>query len=191
MSVGIYGTVRPADVNINDIEIFYTYMGDRELPSDEVYTLNPSDVLTYKYLPTDNQIVGEENLLSGMYDLTLPASKFSQLGVYNVYIKPKNIRKEIIDCNVLAAIPSVNGIVINFDDLSEELTINNALQGFRIEYINDDGSKLRNVVRYVVTSNRVVPVTQNIGDNNQSTVRYRFDDSGTLLFLQLTPSSAS
>ena len=68
---------------------------------------------------------------------------------------------------------------------------NNALQGYRIEYISDDGTKLRNVVRYVVTSNKVVPIVQNVGNTNQKATRYRFDDVGTLLFLQLTPSSSS
>jgi len=50
---------------------------------------------------------------------------------------------------------------------------------------------LRNVVRYVVTSNKVSVSTENVGNTTQKAQRYRFDDSGTQLFLQLTPSSAS
>jgi hypothetical protein len=57
--------------------------------------------------------------------------------------------------------------------------------------VNSDGTKLRNVVRYVVTSNKVVPVSENVGNTSQRAIRYRFDDSGTLMFLQVTPSSSS
>ena len=75
--------------------------------------------------------------------------------------------------------------------MPENLKANNALQGFKIEYLNSDGTKLRNTVRYVVTANKVVPVSENVGNTSQKAVRYRFDDSGTLMFLQLTPSSSS
>ena len=50
---------------------------------------------------------------------------------------------------------------------------------------------MRNVTRYVVTANKVVPVSTNVGTTSQRAIRYRYDDSGTLLFLQLTPSSAT
>jgi hypothetical protein len=65
------------------------------------------------------------------------------------------------------------------------------MQGYRIEYVNSDGSKMRNTVRYVVTSNRVSAINENVGNTNQKAIRYRFDDAGTQIFLQLTPSSAS
>jgi len=81
--------------------------------------------------------------------------------------------------------------VLDTNDLPVELTTNGALDGYRIEYINADGTKLRNTVRYVVTSNKAIPVTENIGNTSQTAVRYRFDDSGSLLFLQVTPASAS
>jgi hypothetical protein len=96
-----------------------------------------------------------------------------------------------MDCSVLSSLPSVKGIVVNMNDLPSELQGNNALQGYRIEYINSNGTKLRNVVRYVVTSNKVVPINENIGNTNQVSTRYAFNDSGTLIFLQLTPSSSS
>ena len=65
------------------------------------------------------------------------------------------------------------------------------LQGYRIEYIDSDNNKIRNIVRYIVTSNLVVPVTENVGNTSQKATRYRFDDTGTLLFVQVTPSSSS
>jgi len=190
VSVGTYGTIRPADVAIDDIEMYYTYIPNRETSSDEVLKLNASDVLSYNFLPEDEQIDGNENILEGLYNLTLPASIFNQLGIYTIYLRPKVEYTVIVDCSVLSSLPSVKGIVLDSTLLPVKLRANNALQGYKIEYINDDGTKLRNVSRYVVSANKVVPVSQNVGTTSQRAIRYRFDDSGTLLFLQLTPSSS-
>lgn len=191
MAVGTYGNSRPADIATADLDMFYTFSPSREDNSNEVFRLNPDDLLEQLLLPSDEQVSGQENLLGGMYNLSLPATIFNQLGYYTIYIRPKEHRTTIVDCGVLSALPSVKGIVLNANALPTELTANNALQGYRIEYINSDGTKLRNTVRYVVTSNKVIPVTENIGNTSQTAVRYRFDDSGTLIFLQLTPSSSS
>ena len=154
--------------------------------------LNSSDLLSYNYLPEDEQVSLSENLLEGLYNLRLPASVFGQLGLYTIYLKPKKFNTVIVDCSVLSSLPSVKGIVLDANELSEGLRANNALQGYRIEYIDPDtDNKIRNVVRYVVTANKVVPVTENVGNTSQKATRYRFDDSGTLMFLQLTPSSSS
>lgn len=191
MSIGTYGNVRPSDVSVNDVEMFYNYTPNRETETTDMFRLTTNDVLSDIKLPNDEQTEGEENILEGLYNMTLPATIFNQLGIYTIYVKPKQIRTSIVDCGVLSSLPTVKGIVLDANALDTELTANNALQGYRIEYINDDGTKLRNVVRFVVTSNRVVPVTENVGNTSQKAVRYRFDDSGNLLFLQLTPSSAS
>ncbi|MFW6219449.1 MAG: hypothetical protein ACOC33_01145 [bacterium] len=191
MSVGNYGTIRPSDVEIEDIDIFYTYTPNRETNTSTVNRISSSEVLSYNTLPTDEQINGNENLLEGLYNLRLPSSVFNQLGIYNIYLRPRVITLSIIDCSVLSSLPTVKGLVIDMNELPENLRANNALQGYKIEYINNDGTKLRNVVRYVVTSNKVVPVSQNVGNTSQRAIRYRFDDAGTKLFLQVTPSSAS
>jgi len=191
MATGIYGTVRSADVNIDDIDIYYNFTPSRQISNDVIYKLNAEELLQYCYLPEDEQIDGYENLLEGLYNLRLPASTFNQLGIYTIYIKPKIITATVVDCSVLSALPSVKGIVVDINLLPEALRANNGLQGYRIEYINADGTKLRNVVRYVVTSNKVVPVSENIGNTTQKAIRYRFDDAGTLMFLQVTPSSSS
>jgi hypothetical protein len=192
MAVGIFGTIRPSDVSIDDIDIYYNYTPNREASNNTIYKLNSSELLTYNYLPTDEQLAGNENLLEGLYNLRLPASVFSQLGIYTIYIKPKKVTTIIIDCSVLSSLPSVKGIVLDSNDLPENLKANNALQGYRIEYIDSTtNNKIRNVVRYVVTSNKVSVVEGNVGNTSQKTVRYKFDDSSSLLFLQLTPSSSS
>jgi hypothetical protein len=193
MAIGTYGTVRPADVNIEDINMFYNYSPNRQTSNDVMYGLNPTELLSYTYLPNDdpNVIAGNENLLEGLYNLRLPASIFNQLGIYTIYIKPKVTVTTIIDCSVLSALPTVKGIVIDMNTLPSAMRANNALQGYRIEYLDTDGNKMRNVVRYVVTSNKVTVTTENVGNTNQKATRYRFDDAGSLIFLQLTPSSSS
>jgi len=194
MAIGNYGIVRPSDVDVNNINVYYNYTPNRETLTPEIYSLNANEVLTYNYLPADEQLVAvnaNANILEGLYNLLLPATVFNQLGIYTIYLKPKVIPTVVIDCSVLSSLPSVKGIVIDMNSIPSNLQGNNALQGFRIEYLNSDGTKLRNVVRYVVTSNKVVPVSENVGNTSQKAIRYRFDDSGTLIFLQLTPSSSS
>lgn len=193
MAIGIIGVTRASDVNISDIDMYYNYMPDRQTLNDVVYPLTATELLTEISLPTDdpNAIVGNENLLEGLYNLKLPATTFNALGIYTIYIKPKLITTVIVDCSVLSALPTIKGILVDINSLPENLKVNNAMQGYRIEYLNDDGTKMRNTVRFVVTSNKVVPVSENVGNTSQKAVRYRFDDTGTLMFLQLTPSSSS
>ena len=198
MAIGNFGITRPADVDINDIDVYYNYTPNRETSNNTIIRLEASEILSYCYLPEDDENFNEDfeenpngNILEGMYDLTLPSEIFDELGIYTIYIKPRMLTVEIRDCGVLSSLPTVKGIVINVNDVSDDLQPNNALQGYRIEYLDDDGGKLRNVVRYVTTSNRVSPISDNIGNTSQKAVRYRFDDAGTLLFLQVTPSSSS
>jgi hypothetical protein len=194
MGIGVYGVTRPSDVNVDDIDIYYNYTPNRYTENNIIYKVSDkdkTDMISYNYLPDDEQINGNENILEGLYNLKLPATTFNQLGIYTIYIKPKSITLSIIDCSVLSSLPTVKGIVINSSDLTDSLKANNALQGFRIEYINDDGTKSRNTVRYVVTSNKVSPVKDNDGTSSQKSTRYRFDDAGSLIFLQLSPSSSS
>lgn len=194
MAIGTYGIVRPADVSIDDIDIYYNYTPNRQTVNDEILRLTTSEVLSYNYLPDEEQIFEEgvdKNILEGLYSLRLPASIFNQLGIYTIYFRPKKITATIVDCSVLSSLPTVKGIVLDSNSLPTNLRAPNALQGYRVEYINSDGTKRRNVVRFVVTSNKAVPVSENVGNTQQKAIRYRFDDAGTLIFLQLTPSSSS
>jgi hypothetical protein len=202
MGVGLYGVTRSADVNIEDIDMYYNYAPDRQTNKTDIIPLTATELLSYLYLPStdpnyipviDPSLTENSNVLEGLYNLRLPAAIFNQLGIYTIYIKPKLIMTTIVDCGVLSSLPTVNGIVIDLSTtpLPDNLKANNALQGFKIEYLNSDNTKMRNTVRYVVTSNKVVPVSENVGNTSQKAVRYRFDESGTLMFLQLTPSSSS
>ena len=191
MATGVYGTIRPSDVSVDEIEMYYNYIPDRNTSNNDMFILDPEEVLEYCYLPDDDPNIGSTSLLEGLYDLTIPAETFNKTGIYTIFMRPKMYSVTIVDCSVLSSLPTVKGIVINSADLSEELRTNNSLQGFRIEYVNADGTKLRNTVRHVVTSNKVSITTENIGNSSQKAQRYRFDDAGTQIFLQLTPSSAS
>jgi len=202
MGVGIVGINRSADVSIEDIDMYYNYTPNRQTNNTDYIKLNSVELLSYAYLPATDpnaipvanpSLAENTNVLEGLYNLRLPATIFNQLGIYTIYMKPKLILSTIVDCGVLSSLPTINGIVIDLSttQLPDNLKANNALQGFKIEYLNSDGTKLRNTVRYVVTANKVVPVSENVGNTSQKAVRYRFDDSGTLMFLQLTPSSSS
>ena len=171
--------------------MYYSYSPNRETAAATIYPLNSEELLSYNYLPTDEQISNTENILEGLYTMQLPATIFNQLGIYTIYLKPKAINVTIADCGVLSSLPTVRGIVIDGNTIDSDLTVNNALQGYKIEYIDSDGTKLRNTTRFVVTSNKVSPVQENVGNTSQKATRYRFDDTSTLIFLQLTPSSSS
>lgn len=193
MSTGIYGTVRPSDVSVNDMDMFYSYSADRNTKNTNLLRLNPSDFISEHTLLSDS-ILNYNNggvLIEGLYNLTLPATTFNNIGIYNIFIKPKTFQSKITDCGVLSAAPSVKGIVVALDSVNG-LTANNALQGYKVEYVDPTTNlKVRDVVRYIVTSNKVSSVNENVGSTSQVTTRYKYNDNGNLLFLQLTPSSAS
>ena len=45
MATGNYGTIRPADVSVDDVEILYSYTPNRELiTSVELLSLDPAEV---------------------------------------------------------------------------------------------------------------------------------------------------
>jgi len=191
MAVGVYGSNRESDINISDIEIYYNFSPSRENFSTEFFSLDPTEVLTELQLPTTQQLPGRENLLAGLLTCKLPANIFNAVGFYTLYIRPKSLYINILDCGVLSSLPTIKGIVIDGNQIDSKLRSNNSLVGYYVTYINSDGTKLRNVSRVIVSSNKVIPISGNIGTTSSRSIRYSFDDSGNLIFLQLTPSSSS
>ena len=142
MATGNYGTIRPSDVGINDVDIFYTYTPNRETPPTiDVQRLNATNVLTPLLHP--DGVNGNLPVLGGLYNLTLPASNFSAKGFYTIVIRPKEVRMKITDCGVLSAFPNIKGLVFDKATLPNELTSNNALVGYRVEYFDDSGNKIK------------------------------------------------
>jgi hypothetical protein len=192
MATGNYGTIRPADVSIDDVEIFYSYTPNREsLTTVELQSLDPAQVLIPANNPNNvNEIFG------GLYTLKLPTSVFGSKGFYSIVIRPKQIRTTIQDCGVLIDNQDVKGIVFDINQIPLELQNrfeNGNLVGYRIEYIKEQTGtgqdKIQNLFRIITSNNRALPISQNQGNTNASQA-YTFNDNSTSLFCTVSPSSA-
>lgn len=199
MATGIYGITRGADVTPNDVEIFYHFTPNRAVTGNQtLLKLNPNEVLIKMDNPnkTQSNISGFE-LFGGMYTLKLPTATFGLKGIYTIMIKPVEIRTKIVDVGVLSAFPDTIGVIFDLASIPQNFLTkfeNNALVGYRIEYLNSSPSadaKINNFFRLVTSNNRAEPVNQNLTNSNQKAIRYRFNDNSTLTFCTLTPSSAS
>jgi hypothetical protein len=148
MATGTYGTIRPADVSPEDVEIILNYTPTRDETDNFVLTkLDSLSILRPYY---NNDTTGVNNgieILGGLYNLRLPAEQFNRIGIYTVFIRPVQIRTTILDCGILSALPNVKGLVIDLNFVPNEFRnkfTNQGLVGFRVEYLNTDGSKIPN-----------------------------------------------
>ena len=195
MATGTYGTIRPADVSPDDVEVIVNYTPSRDDTNNFTLTkLNSKNVLKPYFNNTSTGVNNGIELLGGLYSLKLPADQFNKIGIYTIYIRPSVIRTSILDCGVLAALPNVRGLVIDLNAVPSEYRnkfVNQGLVGFRIEYLNSDGTKIPNFFRIITSSFFCEPVIQNLTNTSQKAVRYRYSDTNTnLVFCTLTPSSA-
>lgn len=195
MATGNYGTIRSADVSPDDVEIILNYTPSRDETNNFVLTkLNASQILRPYF--HNNQTGGNANVevLGGLYNLQLPADRFNQLGIYTLYIRPAEIRTRITDCGILSALPNVKGIVIDVNNVPSQYRnkfINQGLVGFRVEYLNPDGSKIPNFFRIVTSSFYCEPVIENLTNTSQKAIRYRYvETASNLMFCTLSPSSS-
>lgn len=192
MATGNYGTVRPADVSVDDVEILYSFSQTRETrTNDELKSLNPSEIL----VPASNPNNSSE-ILGGLYTLKLPTSIFGSKGFYSVIIRPKQIRTRIQDCSVLVDNQDIRGLVFDINQIPIEMQSkfeNGNLVGYRIEYLKQQTGtgqdKIQNLFRIITSNNRALPITQSKGNSN-ATVSYTFNDNSTSVFCTVTPSSA-
>lgn len=192
-----YGTIRPADITAQDVEIFVHYTERRDDPGSATLTrLDPIEVL----IPINNPNNPDPNkfeLMGGLYTLKLPVAEFSEKGYYTVIIKPLEIRTRIIDCGVLSAFPDRKGLVFDtatIDNAVVNRFENGSLEGYRIEYIttnpNINERKISNFFTIITSNNKAEPVNQNLSNTNQKAIRYRFNDNSSLVFATVTPNSA-
>jgi len=194
MATGTYGTIRPADVSPEDVEIILNYTPSRDETNNFVLTKLDAKTLLRPYFNNDSTGGSSVEVLGGLYNLTLPSDQFNKLGIYTLYIRPAQIRTTILDCGVLSSLPNVRGLVIDLNSVPSEYRnkfINQGLVGFRIEYLNTDGSKIPNFFRIITSSFFCEPVVQNLTNTSQKAIRYRYTENNTnLVFCTLSPSSA-
>ena len=194
MATGNYGTIRPADVSPEDVQIVMVYTESRDDTQNfTLTTLNSQDVLR-PYFNNANTGGSPVEILGGLYNLKLPADQFTKLGIYTLMIRPAEIRTIITDCGVLSSLPNVKGIIIDLNNVSAEYKnkfVNQGLVGFRVEYLNPDGTKIPNFFRIITSSFYCEPVVQNLTNTIQKSIRYRYVEGATnLLFCTVSPSSS-
>jgi len=195
VATGNYGTIRSADVSPDDVEIILNYTPSRDETDNFVLTkLDAKSILRpYFHNATTGGNSGVE-ILGGLYNLKLPADQFNKLGIYTLYIRPAEIRTKITDCGVLSSLPNVKGIVVDLNNVPSQYRnkfVNQGLIGFRVEYLNSDGTKIPNFFRIITSSFYCEPVVQNLTNTSQKAIRYRYVEStSNLFFCTLSPSSS-
>jgi len=195
MAIGSYGTIRPSDVSPADVDIILNYTPTRDVTDQFVLTkLDAQTILRPYFANSETGGNAGVEVLGGLYNLTLPANQFNALGIYTLYIRPAEIRTVISDCGVLSSLPNVKGIVIDISDVPTQYQnkfVPQGLVGFRVEYLNPDGSKIPNFFRIVTSSFFCEPVVTNEVNTTQKAIRYRYvDGDSNLIFLTLSPSSS-
>lgn len=193
MANGVYGTKKPALVTPSDVDIYYYYRPSRnsEATGFENFKKLDSNLLANTKAPLSDDT--DISVLPGMYDMRLPLNIFGKVGIYTIYIKPKEVYGKITDVSTLAAYPNISGIVLDSTDFvggNNSMFVNGALQGYRVEFF-DEGKQNRNGEYRIITSNnKCEPVAQNMNDSTAKGIRYRFNDSSNLVFCTVTPSMA-
>jgi hypothetical protein len=195
MATGTYGTIRPADVSPEDVEIILNYTPSRDETSNFLLTkLDAPSILRPYFNNSDTGGNPDVEILGGLYNLKLPADVFNRIGIYTLMIRPAQIRTTILDCGVLSALPNVRGIVIDLNSVPSQFRnkfINQGLVGFRVEYLNSDGTKIPNFFRIITSSFFCEPVVQNLSNTSAKAIRYRYTDNNTnIIFCTLSPSSS-
>ena len=195
MSTGAYGQTIPSRIKNSDVDIYYAYHETRTSDSVEnaVFKKLPSSILTDVLYDGENDSV--DNVLEGLYNLKLPLEYFNRKGFYTVYIKPREIPAVIADVSSLTSFPNVRGIVIDSNDTSidedfrNKIHDNNALVGYRIIFLNDNGNR-EDYYRLVTSNNRCEPVVESSNESGNKSYTYRYNETSSLSFLTLTPSVA-
>ena len=194
-----YGNVKSAFINPQkDVEIFYHYRPT--LNSEDVSYKNfkkiedVSSVFTTVEIEDSAKNANGEPfpnaILPGIYNLSLPVNIFGRKGFYTVFIRPKEIYCTITDVGALGAYPDVRGIILDMNNIDNDRAMfgNDNLVGYRIEYL-DTNLERQDYYRLITSNNFAEPITQNLTSSNTNSNAYRFNESGSLVFLTLSPST--
>ncbi len=177
------------------MEIILNYTPSRDETENFILTKLDAPSILRPYF-NNSSTGGNPNIeiLGGLYNLRLPADQFNRIGIYTLLIRPAQIRCTILDCGVLSALPNVKGIIIDLNSVPSQFRnkfVTQGLVGFRVEYLNSDGTKIPNFFRVITSSFYCEPVIQNLTNTLQKAIRYRYVDNNTnLIFCTLSPSSS-
>lgn len=181
MSNGVFGSVRPANIDIfKDVDIFYTFRPTRGETDPDFKGFkkvsNPSE-----WLASAKDVSNSTPMdINGLYSLKLPVNIFNKKGFYTIYITPKKETITIVDVNVLAAYPDVRGIVFRRGNDLADLD----LTGYRIELPNGES-------RLIKSCNPCEPIIVNTGDGYPKSTRYNLNVSTSdLVFCTVSPSTS-
>lgn len=180
-----YGIVKPSIITVDDVDIFYNYRPYRNSEEEEYATWKRLDANQVFSSSTLDEAIFSDTRLPGMYNLKLPASVFGNKGYYTVYITPKEIRCTIKDVGTLLAYPDIRGLIIDTDAVTGGMSLfsDDNLTGYRVEYFeSDNDGKKRQQYHRIVTSSNLCEVV--------SSHQYRFNNSSSLSFVTVTPSTA-
>jgi hypothetical protein len=196
MALGTYGITRPADMSPEDVEIIMIYTPTRDYTATPVIKKLDATQLLTPYFNNTNTGGNTNEILGGMYNLRLPSTDFNQLGIYSLMIRPAQIKTTLTDCGVLSTLPTVKGLIVDTNNVPASFRSrfnSQGLVGYRVEYLNNDGTKIPNFYRIVTSSFYVDTVAAQPTLGNVNTVRYRYIDSPNarnLVFMTVSPSSA-
>ena len=196
--IGAYGTTIPINISNGHIpslvDISYCYHESMSYDSitNMKYKKLDSTVLTQAV--RDISTTDADNIIEGMYNLQLPLSEFNKKGFYTVYIKPREIETVITDVGNLTAFPNVRGLVIDTEQIKDDTVkvlarSNNELVGYRIIYL-DESSRRQDFYRIITSNNKCEPVVQAPNSSSDKSYTYRYEDSSSLIFVTVSPSSA-
>ena len=195
-----YGNVKSAFINPQkDVEIFYHYRPT--LNSEDISYRNFKKIEDVSSVFTTVEIEDSAKnsngapfpnaILPGIYNLSLPVNIFGRKGFYTVFIRPKEIYCTITDVGALGAYPDVRGIILDMNNIDNDRAMfgNDNLVGYRVEYL-DTNLERQDYYRLITSNNFAEPITQNLTSSNTNSNAYRFNESGTLVFLTLSPSTS-
>lgn len=193
MAIGTYGTKRLADVDPADMDVFVIYSPDRNADSEiTINQFSGTEVVT-PVSHTANTSGNNQEILGGLYNLNLNSELFNEIGIYTIHIRPAEIRTTISDCGALATFPNTKGLIFDTNaapnNFADKFT-NNGLDGYRIEYLNNNNEKIQNLYKIVTSSFLVEPVNVNTTNSSQKSIRYSYNDAGSLLYCTVAPNTA-
>jgi len=197
-SIGAYGTTIPINIRNTDIpdlvDITYSYHESRSFDSLTNSSFKHLDSSILTQAVRDVEEGDADRFVEGMYNLQLPLSEFNKKGFYTVYIKPKEIGAIITDVGNLTAFPDVRGLILDTEQITNEnirtkARKNNELVGYRIVYLDETGGR-QNYYRIITSNNKCEPVVSVPNSSSDKTYTYRYEESSSLIFVTVSPSSA-